>query len=217
MATLSNKHANAQRILYPGFTGGLNLSVSSEHLAKNELKEAKNVEYSTRTGSMRVRGGLVWSGKFDHRVLEVVPVSGRRGFLARLADTPNNNRTAAYFRWNNIWPVSGNLPPDKISSPLSVAVWEDASGKECWLIACGLLLYKFSDDPVPTLTRLTYSPTDCRLVFVRNGRVGVVSGKDDIIFSSVGDCESATAWTHDDNDESKMQRLGIGEEPARRT
>ena len=83
MGRLRNKHSNAQRIFYPTFDGGLNLSVPAESLSKNELKEALNIEFSHSTGAMRVRGGLVWSGRFENEIDSVVPVRGRRGFLVR--------------------------------------------------------------------------------------------------------------------------------------
>ena len=102
---VSNKHSNVQRVFYSGFDGGLNLSVPSESLPKNELKEAVNVEFSPLTGSMKVRGGLVWSGKFDREISDVVPVRGRRGFLIK----PRYSDTPYYFRWNNIWPVQSNF------------------------------------------------------------------------------------------------------------
>ena len=66
---VSNFHSNTQRVFYSGFDGGLNLSVPNESLPKNELKEAVNVEFSPLTGSMKVRGGLVWSGRFDEKSL----------------------------------------------------------------------------------------------------------------------------------------------------
>lgn len=210
MPTLSNKHANVQRIVYPGFSGGLNLSVSSENLAKNELKEAKNVEFSTRTGSIRVRGGLSWSGKFDATVMSVVPISGRQGFLVRLKDTMR----AQYFRWNNIWPVSGIYPQQNPPDGLlpSAVLWEykeNETLKDCWLIAFGNMLAKFTEDPVPKIEEIGNSPVS-KLVFVRNGRVGVVSGRDSIILSAVGDCESDSAWTNDPNDESSSQWIDVG-------
>ena len=95
MATLGNKHAAAHREFYPGFNGGLNLAVPPESMAKNELKEAVNVEFSPLTGSMKVRGGLVWSGRFDEEISDVVPVHGRRGFLAKSKVSP----ATYYFRW----------------------------------------------------------------------------------------------------------------------
>lgn len=65
---VSNFHKNAQRVFYPAFDGGLNLSVPPETLQKNELKEAINVEFSPSTGAMTVRGGMVWSGRFDSEI-----------------------------------------------------------------------------------------------------------------------------------------------------
>ena len=197
MATFSNKHNDgrnvlAQRVFYPSFDGGLNLGVPSESLAKNELKEAVNVEFSALTGAMTVRGGLVWSAMFDSDVDFIVPVRGKRGFLARAKGT----RKLYYFRWNNIWPVLGELTGD---GDLSIAAWNDD-----YLIASGGKLQRFSDEGLPTLETIETSPEESRFVFVRSGRVGVVSGDDTLTFSGVGDCENwkdqdDTTWTEEDS------------------
>ena len=196
MATLTNKHTNAQRVFYPGFDGGLNLSVPSESLPKNELKEAVNVEFSPLTGSMRVRGGLLWSGSFDTAVGDVVPVLGRRGFLARR----NRTNLAYYFKWNNIWPVQGTI---KGTGNMSMVQWGDNN----WLLASGGHLQLFTDDPVPTLKTLSYSPEKSNLVFVREGRVGVVTDDDTIKFSAIGDCEN---WIENDKVENSAKYIQIG-------
>ncbi len=200
MPTLSSKHSNAQTIFYSSFDGGLNLSVPSESLPKNELKEAINVEFSPLTGAMKVRGGLVWSGRFEEEIDFVVPVRGRKGFLARVKGT----RRLYYFLWNNILTVSGELTGD---GDISIASWVDAEDNDCWLIASGGKLQKFSDKGIPELTTIDSSPEECRQVFVRNGRVGVLNGTDTISFSWVGDCES---WNTDDNDISTGQYVDIG-------
>ena len=105
MAILTGKHPNAQRVFYPGFDGGLNLSVPNESLAQNELKEALNVEFSNLTGALRVRGGLVWTGKFKRSISEAVPVFGGGGFLARI----KGSSKAVYFTSNCTWDVDGDL------------------------------------------------------------------------------------------------------------
>lgn len=204
---VSNKHSNAQRVFYAGFDGGLNLSVPSESLPKNELKEAVNVEFSPLTGSMKVRGGLVWSGKFDREICDVVPIQGRRGFLARRLD---GNMTY-YFRWNNIWPVTGGLSGN---GKLSIAHWMDKVemfGTEreidCWLLASGGQLQKFTDTPTPHISLIATAPPKCKLVFVRENRVGVVTADDKIIFSALGDCEN---WAEDDTTEDSAKWLEIG-------
>ena len=212
---VSDKHSNAQRVFYSGFDGGLNFSVPSESLAKNELKEAVNVEFSPLTGSMKVRGGLVWSGRFNNEISDVVPVRGRRGFLARAGDT----KTLHYFRWNNIWPVaqSGVSWLDDWDGKMSVVSWveridtdydgEGDTDRECWLLTAGGYLQKFTDNPVPSLTTITTAPPNARLVFVRNGRVGLVCDDDTIWFSKVGYCEN---WTVDDNEEDSAKVFEIG-------
>ncbi len=200
MATLSNKHSNAQTIFYSSFDGGLNLSVPSESLPKNELKEALNVELSPLTGAMKVRGGLVWSGRFPEEIDFVVPVRGRKGFLARVKGT----RRLYYFLWNNILKVSGELTGDE---DITIEPWVDAEENDCWLIASGGKLQKLIDKEMPELTTLENAPENSRQVFIRNGRVGVLDGTDIIRFSWVGDCES---WNTDDNDVSTGQYVKIG-------
>ena len=183
---VSDFHKNTQRIFYPSFNGGLNLSVPPESLEKNELKVAENVEFSPSTGAMTVRGGMVWSGRFDSEIDCVVPVSGRRGFLVRRKGT----RIVQFFQWEFIRSVSGTLTGD---GELSIVPW----GSE-WLVASGGKLQRFNDEYGPQLITISGSPSECRSVFVRSGRVGVVSredGDDVLRFSGVGDCEQ---WKEDD-------------------
>ena len=197
MAVRSDKHGEAlQRVFYSGFDGGLNLAVPNESLPKNELKEALNVEFSPLKGVLQVRGGLVWSGRFDKEIVDVVPVRGRKAFLARC----KGSRKLFYFKWNNIWPVSKTLSGD---ADMSIAEWDDD-----FLIASGGKLQRFSDSNVlPSLETLDNSPDECRFVFTRNGRAGVVNGDDTITFSYVGDC---TKWDNDPDDESTGQFVEIG-------
>lgn len=198
MAMLSNKHGKrAQRIFYPTFDGGLNLAVPPESMSKNEFKEALNVSFSDLTGAIRVRGGLVWSGRFDNEIDSIVPVRGRRGFLARV----KNSRKLYYFKWNRIIEISGELTGDE---DLSAAAWGDTGEI---VLASGGKLQRFSDSIFPTLDTLENSPDKCRIVFVREGRVGVVSGADTIYFSWVGDCE---LWDNDPDDESTGQFIEVG-------
>lgn len=197
MGMVSNKHVNARREFYGSFDGGLNLSVPNESVAKNELKEALNVEFSPQSGAMRVRGGLVWSGRFEGDVDFVLPVPGRGGFLVRLKGT----RRLLYFRWNSIWTVDGELSG---TGDLSGATW---GGSGDMVIASGGKLQRFSDKGLPVLETLEGSPNDSRLVFVRNGRVGVLSGPDTLKFSHVGDCE---LWENVADDESSGQYVEVG-------
>ena len=195
---VSNFHSNSQRVVYPSFDGGLNLSVPPETLARNELKEAVNVEFSPSTGAMTVRGGLVWYGRFDSEVDCVLPVAGKRGFLARR----KGKKTMQYFKWNNIRSVNGSLTG---SGELSIVAWANE-----YLIASGGKLQKFSEEVVPTLETISGSPSECKYVFVRNGRVGVVShedGDDVLRFSGVGECDQ---WDDDVQSDNPALFIDIG-------
>ncbi|MBR0035131.1 MAG: hypothetical protein IJP54_05610, partial [Synergistaceae bacterium] len=158
------------------------------------------------TGSMKVRGGLVWSGRLSAYPYGIAPVHGRRGFLMRNVE----NRDAIYFKWNNIWPVSGQLSGTGL---LSIAHWKcvdtNWGGAEidCWLVANGGQLQKFTDTPFPKLETIANAPANCKLVFVRENRVGVVTADDKIMFSALGDCEN---WTEDDTTEDSAKWLEIG-------
>ena len=210
MAEVSSKHlygngqSREKREFYPTFDGGLNLSVPNESLPKNELKEALNVEFSPSTGALTVRGGLVWSGRFDDEVDFVVPVHGRKGFLVRKKGT----KTVYYFQWNYIWPVSGELTG---TGDLVLTAWDDE-----YLVASGGRLQKFITTGQPRLETISGSLDNCRSVFVRNGRVGVVYGDDTLAFSYLGDCDTWPTLNSDgdivtnDNDPAGPQYVDIG-------
>ena len=198
MPLVSNKHSNAERVFYSSFDGGLNLSMPPESLAKNELSEALNVEFSPLKGVMQVRGGLVWSGRFPDEVKSVVAVPGKLAFLVSV----KNSRKLYFFKWNNVWEVDGTLTGN---NNLSAVTWGE-SGE--MLIASGGKLQKFSGlELPPKLETISNSPDNCKLVFVREGRACVVNGADIITFSAVGDCES---WNNDPEDSSTGQFVEIG-------
>ena len=198
MPLVSNKHSNAERVFYPSFSGGLNLSVPPENLERNELAEALNVEFSPLKGVMQVRGGLVWSGRFPDEVKSVVTVPGKLAFLVSV----KNSKKLYYFKWNNVWEVDGTLTGNQ---DLSAVTWGE-SGE--MLIASGGKLQKFSGLSLPPkLDTIANSPDNCKLVFVREGRACVVNGADTITFSYVGDCEN---WDNDPDDDSTGQFIEIG-------
>ncbi len=202
MAQHSNKHINkrgqaiSQRVIYPSFDGGLNLSMPPESIAKNELREALNVEFSPETGAMTVRGGIVSLKRFDNNVDYVLPLIGNRGFILR----KKNSKVLYVYSFSQFFEVSQRLTG---SDSLSITAWEDY-----YLIASGGKLQKLTNVKTnPTLTTISSSPSNCRYVFVRSGRVGVVSDDDTLTFSGVGDCEQ---WANDPEDDSTSQFVEIG-------
>ena len=111
MASPINKHANARRVFYSRFDGGLNLAQSPETLSRNELHEAKNVEIAPLTGKLKVRGGLVWINTIssaNNRSFErTAPVQGSNVLLFQFIK--DGVRTLGYYDYQVLWEVSGTL------------------------------------------------------------------------------------------------------------
>ena len=202
MASPINKHANARRVFYSRFDGGLNLAQSPETLSRNELHEAKNVEIAPLTGKLKVRGGLVWINTIssaNNRSFErTAPVQGSNVLLFQFIK--DGVRTLGYYDYQVLWEVSGTLTG---SDDVSAVIWDDVI-----LIASGGRLQKLTQEGgAYKLTTISGSPSVCHYVFVRSGRVGVVSDDDTIRFSYVGDC---TQWSNNPDDESTGQFIQIG-------
>lgn len=187
--------SNLQRIIYPGFTGGLNLSVPPEALPKNELKEAINVEYSHVKGAMTVRGGLfsIRDMSLWGKVQSVAALPGLSGFI--VVNEIKQGRYITRYCSESVGFLEGN-------GKLSVCQWDGYC-----LVASGGKLQRLRLGGTPYLETIFNSPDKCRVVFIRDGRVGVVTSGNEIRFSAVGDCE---AWTNDPEDESSAQYLEIG-------
>ena len=202
MAQRSNKHINkrgqaiSKQVVYPSFDGGLNLAVPPESLKQNELREALNVEFSPETGAMTVRGGIVSMERFDNSVDYVLPIPDYRGFILR----KKNSKVLYAYCFTRLNEIPNRLTG---TGDISIVAWEDY-----YLVASGGKLQKLLNvSTSPALETISNSPSECRYVFVRNGRVGVVSDDDTLTFSWVGDC---TKWDNNPEDESTGQFVEIG-------
>ena len=184
-----------QRIFYPSFDGGLNLSVPPESLRRNELKEAVNVEFSPITGAMTVRGGLFHHANMGIKAQGAARLPGKRGFLV----TMSNGGTPILFTWNRTASVTGYLTG---KSEVCACEWDGD-----YLISSGGKLQRLRTRHGNLLETIDKSPIVSRHVFVRCGRVGVVTEENEIRFSALGDCEN---WTNDPNDDSSAQFVEIG-------
>lgn len=168
------------------------MSVPPESMSRNELKEALNVEFTPSTGAMTVRGGLIHHEQTGIYGQSLASLPGKRGFLIKGADV-------RMFTWNRFELVSGSLTG---RGKMSITEWDGY-----YLVASGGKLQKFIARGTPRLETITGSPSRCVQVFVKSGRVGVVTEGNEIRFSGVGDCEN---WTNDPNDDSSAQYLDIG-------
>ena len=186
--------SNLQRIDYPSFSGGINQSVPPESLQRNELREAVNVELSPETGAMTVRGGLFRLADMYMTVSRVAELPGMGGFIEA-----TEYSAVHMFTHGRVKSVDGYIYG---RGNLSAAEWDGD-----YLIASGGKLQRLTGRIWPSLREIESSPPYCRQVFVRSGRVGVVTAGNEIRFSAVGDCEN---WTNVPNDDSSAQFVEIG-------
>ncbi|MEA5034242.1 hypothetical protein [Cloacibacillus evryensis] len=177
MALKSNKHANAEEVLYKSFLGGINLSVPAEYVATDEMQQAKNFEYDPRTGALKLRAGLVLMGTLEYNITGLAPIAGTSALLARC----ENGKVYKLQEYTIAGPYATVIEG---SGTLSYTLWGDQNE----LILCagaGLYIYKASDD---TLTKLPNAPARNDFCFARDGRVvSVDTSTDTLKFSGVGD------------------------------
>ena len=188
---LSAKHQNQQPLTLIDFSGGLNTSSTLDDVASNQLSYAVNVEIDSASGRLKTVAGTrdilnfenIFAAVYDeiNEVLLIVDTDRK----VYVIDFAGDEDGAA------IGTLSGDLYP--VAAP-----WEDGV-----LLASGGKLQYYDGKILKTLDE---SPK-ARNVFVRAGRVVVVSKGNAVRYSAVGDEES---WTDDSNDESSAKFIEIG-------
>ena len=216
---VSNFHKNAQRIDYPSFDGGLNLSVPPSRLKPNELQEAKNVEFDASAGAMKVRGGLVWLQTFSSIHPEAPFAANhlsrirsgayifREGTseiaaVATISDTGTVTIRHVVREYVRDIPIALHYTGSGI---VNNAIWD--TEWQCLVASGGKLQRAYARNNEWWGETISASPDGCRQVFTRDGRVGVVSENYTLRFSAVGDY---TSWSNDPSDSSSGQFLDIG-------
>lgn len=187
----SNKHDNIKRASFGDFTGGVNLAISSEYIAVNELADAVNVEYENN-GTLRTRGGIGRpkltldsniAGMWYSNRLECLLIAAGQYLYAHNKDITKR-----------IGMLSGNNSPCFCDFDDKVFI---ASGGKLQYVD-GIRLYSVN------------SPF-CSFVYERFGRLVITNnGSDNLYYSSVGDASSNEAWVDDSNDVSSSKWLEIG-------
>lgn len=189
MPRIANKHSNAEPILYGDFSGGLNISVPAETVAKNEMQVCDNFEYNRDTGALKLRGGLVLIATLPGPIKDMVPVFGADAFLVRL----ENNKV---YRVDQ-YAVSGILGTMNGDGPMSYAMWGDTNEI---LMCAGAKLYRYNGS---TLVELSNSPERNDFVFVRTGRVVTADRTQDVLrYSGIGDPDN---WNFDGTDADAVE------------
>ena len=192
MAVKSDKHENSEQIYYGDFSGGLNLSLPVEALAKNEMQLAENFEFDQSTGALKLRAGLVLMATMANPILNIAPVAGENAVLIRT----NDNKI---YRLTD-YSISSALGTIDGTGDLSFVPWGDNNE----LVMCaGGKLYLYDGSTVSVVSE---SPAKCDFCFVRAGRVGIVNESDDsLYYSGVGDVHNwqfstvgSDTWTDSD-------------------
>ena len=124
----------------------------------------------------------------------VAALPGLRGFIAT-----NKYKYVDVFTWNRVKNVNAAMSG---AGEISAAEWDGE-----YLIASGGKLQRLRGRKNPRLETIAGSPEYSRQVFVRSGRVGVVTGNNTVRFSAIGDCNS---WENDPSDDSTAQYVEIG-------
>lgn len=197
MATLSNKHQNAEQLYYGDFSGGLNLALPPDALEVNEMQKAVNFEYDLSTGAPRLRAGLVLMATMQEKVRNILTVAGQSSILIR---TISNKM----YRLTD-YSLSGVIGTLEGDGEISYAPW----GESDELIMCaGGKLFFYNGETVDIVTESL--PVNDQ-VYVKAGRVGCIhKGSDEITYSGVGDAhnwklESSLGDTWTDADAVSLQ------------
>lgn len=192
---LSTKHANQQIIELNQFVGGLNSTSTEETIADNQLAEAVNVEIDSLSGLLRCVAGTVTCFELGNEVEHDI-VSAAYDRL---------NKTLLLFLKCGLvlgtTDMATYLPIGHLSGQESVftALWEDGL-----LIASGGKLQYSAGLQMKTIET---SPSICKGVYVRSGRVFTYDDEDTVRFSAVGD---ETNWEQDSNDASASVFVQVG-------
>ena len=198
MPKLAAKHENGRTIAYTNFSGGLNLALTPEAIADNELQLAENLEFDPKTGGLRLRGGLEKVHEFSGPVTDLLtaPESG-----VLLAKSSGHLHTVKLSGNSNVFvEETKDLGLVEGDGPGVSELWDDGL-----LLAFGGGLYKYK---IGVLTKITAqdAPTRVDVLFVRAGRVAVAqAGSDTLRFSGVGD---PTRWTTGNDSDSVSLDIG---------
>lgn len=219
MAQLNPK--KEQRIYYPTFSGGLNLSVPPESLERNELSEAVNVEYSARTGAMTVRNGLKYLHSFDKRVIIATPLNEQNAVFVTTNDAGSTQYKYYVLDFKTSmgeYEIIGSLPTvtNELKYGLQVTpfgdnlyVLTDSNQYQIYKLTCekGDNDWKWKCSPITSYRRPTEDTEGgCHTPFTKSGRIVIVNG-DCLNFSAVGDCED---WTKNESADSSSKFIEIG-------
>ena len=215
MALPSDKHGQrTERIFYPAFDGGLNLSVPPESLAKNELQEAINVEVSQDTGKLKVRGGLRFLKTLDFNVEEIIPIQGSNDFFI-LSTEADRTHKLHHYTDTGIHYTGLSLAPAVYD--VKATIWDNsiliAYGNRVYENTFALTKITINDDGGYSFASIANPfdtedyPVGCKFVFTHDSRVGTVDRNDFVKFSAIGDCNS---WKNDPDDAKSGQFIEIG-------
>jgi len=191
----STKHA-ATRLQFTDFTGGINVAVSGEQIAQNEMQVCKNFIYKPDSRRLAGRGGLSKPiTNFTDKVKDIFYDVDTNTFLVFL----NNKEIYSLTTTNSIPNLVGNLTGSQ--NPVCCKFQD-----KLW-IASGDKLQYYDFSTTDSISTVLNGPI-CDIVFERFARLAVVkTGNDRITYSGTGD---GTFWTEDNSNDSSSKWIDVG-------
>lgn len=197
---LATKHQGQSNRIYGDFTGGLNTAAVPEMISDRQLAECTNMGLDRSTGSLQTCCGTaqifkspddihidtLFYDKINNEYL-FCDLTTRKVYLSRLLDMQGDKASDRRI----IGELTGRINPVTV-------MWEDGL-----LIASGGKLQYWNGNE---LNIIANSPSECKGVFVKNGRIYTWHGYR-LICSGVGDEDM---WEDDTNDDSSSKWLDVG-------
>jgi hypothetical protein len=196
MPKLASKHFNEERLQFVDFSGGLNLSKPPESLEANEMQAARNFEFSSDTGLLRLRGGLEPVFHFEYPIRDIFPIAGGEAALVRAGDSLYRLLNGVAYLLGS---VDGDLP--------GAFEYFGEEGNVAMVFGGRLYLYIHKTITMRRIDSID-SPTAANALFYRAGRLAVTEiGSDKVRYSGVGDPEM---WVDDPDDAQSSKFVTVG-------
>lgn len=190
----TNKHA-ANVITFAALNGGINIALSGEQIAENEMQVCENFLYQRDSQKLVGRGGLS------------EPIFTFESDIKELFYDIDTNTSMAFLQDKKAYSLVGSKQPELTGRLTGSSIPVCAKFKEKLWIASGEKLQYYDFSGTNGLFTVMDSPL-CDICFERFGRLLVaMTGSDRLTYSGTGD---GSYWYEDTNDASSSNWIDIG-------